>query len=154
MGGDYLLSYITIPYRKIQIPAQSGNPAKTIHVPVLKTTLFYKNNERLFDIDSLVDSGADFCVFPANTGKAIGLDVQEGENVATYGIGGKETLYFHKVKVEVTIKDEPWIFECRAGFSTKMNAKGIGFLGRDGFFDLFQEVAFNQKVKMFRLKEF
>ena len=34
------------------------------------------------------------------------------------------------------------------------HTKGIGFLGRDGFFDLFQEVAFNQKAKMFRLKQF
>ena len=56
--------------------------------------------------------------------------------------------------MDVIINDEPWKFECQAGFSTKMNAKGIGFLGRAGFFDLFQEVAFNQKVKMFRLKEF
>ena len=147
------MSYITVPYQKIQIPAQGDTPSKTIYAPVLKTTLFYKNNERLFYIDSLVDSGADFCVFPANTGKAIGLDVYGGENVSTFGIGGKETLYFHKVKVEVIIKDEPWIFECRVGFSIKLNSKGIGFLGRDGFFDLFQEVAFNQSVKMFRLKE-
>ncbi len=116
--------------------------------------LLCNNDQRQFDFDSLVDSGADFCVFPANAGKAIGLDVEDGEGVTTFGIGGKETLYFHKVKVEVTIKDEPWVFECRAGFSIKLNAKGIGFLGRDGFFDLFQEVAFSQKVKMFRLKEF
>jgi hypothetical protein len=87
-------------------------------------------------------------------GKAIGLDIYEGESAITNGIGGKETLYFHKVKVEVLIKDEPCTFECRAGFSTKLNSKGIGFLGRDGFFDLFQEIAFNQKVKMFRLKEY
>lgn len=147
------MSYITIPYQKIQILADRDVPAKIIHVPVLKTTLFYKNNKWLFDFDSIVDSGADFCVFPANAGKAIGLDVYEGENIITNGIGGKEILYFHKVKVEVIIKGEPWIFECRAGFSTKLNTKGIGFLGRDGFFDLFQEVAFNQKAKMFRLKE-
>ena len=147
------MSYITIPYRKVQIPAQGDAPAKIIHVPVLKTTLFYKN-KLLFDFDSVVDSGADFCVFPAKVGTAIGLDVYEGENIITNGIGGKETLYFHKVKVEVVIKDAPWVFECHAGFSTKLNAKGIGLLGRDGFFDLFQEVSFSQKVKMFRLKEF
>ena len=152
MVGDHVLSYITVPYQKIQILVQGGIPAKTIHAPVLKTTLYFKNHERLFLIDSLVDSGADFCVFPANIGKAIGLDVYEGENVTTYGIGGKETLYFHKVKVEVMIKDEPWIFECRAGFSTKLNTKGIGFLGRDGFFDLFGEVIFNQNAKMIRFK--
>ena len=147
------MSYITIPYRKVQIPAQGDAPAKIIHVPVLKTTLFYKN-KLLFDFDSVVDSGADFCVFPANVGKAIGLDVDEGEHVITFGIGGKETLYFHKVTVEVIVNDQSLKFECRAGFSTKLNSKGIGFLGRDGFFDLFQEVAFNQRVKMFRLKEY
>ena len=154
MVGPYLLSHITVPYQKIQILAQGDTLAKTVHAPVLKTSLYHKNHERLFLIDAIVDSGADFCVFPANTGKAIGLDVYEGENIITNGIGGKETLYFHKVKVEVIVKDEPWVFECRAGFSTKLNSKGIGFLGREGFFDLFQEVAFNQKVKMFRLKEY
>ena len=101
-----------------------------------------------------MDSGADFCVFPANAGKAIGLDVQEGEHISTFGIGGKEILHFHKVTVEVIVQDQSLRFECRAGFSTKLNAKGIGFLGRDGFFDLFQEVSFSQKVKMFRFKEF
>ncbi len=154
MVGDCLLSNITISYQKIQIPAQGDVPAKTIYAPVLKTTLFYKNVERLFLIDCIVDSGADFCVFPAKMGKAIGLDIYEGENVITNGIGGKEILYFHKLKVEVLLNDEPWAFECRAGFSSKLNTKGIGFLGRDGFFDLFQEVSFNQKAKMFRLKEF
>ena len=148
------MSYITVPYQKIQIPAQGISPAKTIQSPILKTSLFYKNQERLFYFDSIVDSGADFCVFPSALGKIIGLDVYEGKYVPSFGVGGKEILYFHKVTVEVTIKDEPWKFECYAGFSTKMNTKGIGFLGRDGFFDLFQEVAFKQSVKMFRLKEF
>lgn len=83
----------------------------------------------MFLIDCVVDSGADFCVFPAKMGKAIGLDIYEGESIITNGIGGKEILYFHKVKVEVFIKDEPWTFECRAGFSTKLNTKGIGFFG-------------------------
>lgn len=148
------MSYITVPYQKIQIPPRLDFPAKTIYAPILKTSLFHKNKERLFYFDSIVDSGADFCVFPANVGKAIGLDVSEGKNILTFGVGGKEMLYFHKVTVEVIIKDESWTFESYVGFSTKMNAKGIGFLGRDGFFNLFQEVTFNQRVKMFRLKEF
>jgi len=147
------LSYTTIPYQKIQIPARGDLPSKIVHAPILKTALLYKDNEPFY-FDSVVDSGADFCVFPASLGELAGIDITEGRNAFTFGVGGKETLYFHKVKVQVTIKDEPWVFECQAGFSTKMNARGVGFLGRDGFFDLFQEVAFNQKTKMFRLKEF
>ena len=148
------MSYVTVPYQEIQIPAEANSPAKTIYSPILRTSLFYKNQERLFYFDSIVDSGADFCVFPAALGEIIGLDVYEGKHVSSFGVGGKETLYFHKVTVEITIKNESWKFECQAGFSMKMNAKGIGFLGRDGFFNLFQEVTFNQSVKMFRLKEF
>ncbi len=148
------MSYITVPYQKIQIPPQGDAPAKIIHAPILKVSLFHKNKDRLFYIDSIVDSGADFCVFPVDAGKAIGLDIREGKSISTFGIGGKETLYFHKVIVEVIINDQSWKFECRVGFSSKLNAKGIGFLGRDGFFDLFKEVSFNQQVKMFRLKEF
>ncbi len=148
------MSTITVPYRKIQIPPQGNLPGKIIYSPILKTSLFYKNKERLFYFDSIVDSGADFCVFPAALGEIVGLDVYGGRNVSSFGVGGKETLYFHKVKVEVIINDESWKFECQVGFSTKMNSKGVGFLGREGFFDLFQEIAFNQRAKMFRLKEF
>ena len=148
------MSYITVPYQKILIPARGNSPAKIIHAPILKTSLFYKNKERVLFFDSVVDSGADFCVFPASAGKAAGLELEEGENVPTYGIGGKETLYFHKVTVEVIVNNQSWKFQCRAGFSTSLNPRGVGFLGRDGFFDLFQEIAFNQRAKMFRLKEF
>ena len=146
------MSYITVPYQKIQIPPRGDLPAKTVYAPILKTALLHKNREPFY-FDSIVDSGADFCVFPANLGELAGFNVLGGKNVITSGVGGKEMLYFHKVKLEVIIKDEPWTFECQAGFSTKMNARGVGFLGRDGFFDLFQEIAFSQKVKMFRLKE-
>ena len=73
------MSYITVPYQKIQIPAQGTSPAKIIHSPILKTSLFYKNQQRLFYFDSILDSGADFCVFPAELGKIIGLDVYVGK---------------------------------------------------------------------------
>ncbi len=143
---------VTIPYTTIQIPPKGSFPAKTLYSPILKTFLFHKNEDPLFSFESIVDSGADFCVFPAEFGEIIGLNIQEGDRLPSFGVGGKETLYFHKVKVGIIIKNEMWRFECDAGFSTKLNAKGIGLLGRIGFFDLFKEVSFNQKTKMFRLK--
>lgn len=69
----------------------------------------------------------------------------------SFGVGGKDNLFFHRIKVGIIVEEEVWEFECRAGFSRKMNAKGVGLLGREGFFDLFQEICFNQKAKMFRL---
>ena len=83
----------------------------------------------------------------------MGIDIKDGETIFSFGVGGKEILYFHPIKVGVIIKDEIWKFKCLAGFSYKMNTKGTGLLGRRGFFDLFAEISFNQGKSMFKLKE-
>ena len=99
-----------------------------------------------------MDSGADFCVFPARFGELIGIDIKKGELKPSFGVGGMESLYFHHIKVGLIIKGDIWKFSCYAGFSTKMNVKGTGLLGRNGFFDLFEEVSLNQNKRMFKLK--
>jgi len=40
------------------------------------------------------------------------------------------------------IGKEAWEFPCFAGFSRKMNHKGVGLLGRQGFFNLFKRIEF------------
>lgn len=107
----------------------------------------------MFDFPSVVDSGADFCVFPAKYGSILGLDILRGPAIVTHGVGGQETLYFHEIKVGVYIREQLWKFNATVGFSYKMNKKGTGLLGRQGFFDQFTEVAFNQKKRMLRIKE-
>ncbi|MBP6343909.1 MAG: hypothetical protein KA403_08250, partial [Candidatus Omnitrophica bacterium] len=47
--------------------------------------------------------------------------------------------------------DQLWKFSCSAGFVVKMNPKGTGLLGRKGFFDLFEEVVFEQQKRVFKL---
>lgn len=146
------MNYTLLPYTKIIIPARGKRHQKTIYAPILDTFLYCKNMQTGFSFRSLVDSGADFCVFPAKYGSMIGLDIKEGEPIITSGIGGNETLYFHDIEVGIIIGKELWKFKCQAGFSFKMNSKGTGLLGRRGFFDLFQEVSFNQQKSIFRLK--
>ena len=148
---------VTLPYTKIEIPPRGSFPAKTLYSPLVKTFLFYENKKPIFSFDSVIDSGADFCVFPAEFGEMIGLTVEAGQHLPSFGVGGKDTLFFHKIKVGIIMrneieKDEIWKFECTAGFSRTMNKKGVGLLGREGFFDLFKEVSFNQNARMFRLK--
>ena len=146
------MSHTIIPYFLIHVPSRGDLPSQTIYSPLLDTYLFYQAKQTNFSFQSIVDSGADFCVFPAKFGELIGIDVKEGLEIPTFGIGGKEILYFHTIKIGVVIKEQIWKFECDAGFSFKMNPKGVGLLGRKGFFDLFQEVAFNQDKKMLKLK--
>lgn len=142
-----------IPYTPIIIPARGRDPQKIIYSPLLDTFLYFKDKETNFSFRSVVDSGADFCVFPARYGSIIGLDVKGGRPVQTYGVGGEETLYFHRISVGVNIREQLWKISAEVGFSYKMDRKGAGLLGRQGFFDQFTEVAFNQTKKMFRIKE-
>ena len=146
------MNHTIIPYSPVSIPAQGENVSKTLYAPILDTRLFYQNKETQFSFRSLVDSGADFCVFPAKFGELIGIFIKEGKEVPTFGVGGREILYFHAIEVGIIINKQSWKFQCDAGFSFKMNTKGIGLLGRKGFFDLFAEVAFNQNKRMLRLQ--
>ena len=147
------MSYIVLPYTKIIIPAQGKTPEKIIYSPRFETYLFHGAKQTNFSFYSLIDSGADFCVFPSRFGELMDIDIKEGEAISSFGVGGKETFYFHRIKVGIVIKNEIWKFESRVGFSYKMNDKGTGLLGREGFFDLFSEVSFNQKKKMFKFEE-
>ena len=61
-------------------------------------------------------------------------------------------LYLHDIRVGIKIRNDIWYFHCRAGFSKRMNKKGTGFLGRNGFFDLFEEITFNENKRMLRIK--
>ena len=97
--------------------------------------------------DALVDSGADYCVFPVDYGILIGLDVEKGNLLPTHGVGGKEMLYFHNVKVIVKLGDDCYEFICQAGFSKRMNQRGVGLLGRKGFFSLFNRVIFEENKR-------
>ena len=145
------MSHVIVPYSKIIIPPYGHQSEKVVYAPILETFLYHRDRETGFSFYSLVDSGADFCVFPSKFGEVMGLDIKSGDEIPSFGVGGQETLYFHQIRIGVIIDQEEWKFNCTAGFSVKMNRKGTGFLGRKGFFDLFKEVSFNQNKKMFRL---
>ena len=132
---------------RFEIPARGSFPAKTMYSPRVRTFLSYRDKNQDVSFHSIIDSGADYCVFPAQFGENIGLKITEGDHLPSYGVGGKDTLYFHKIKINLVIEDETWKFDCFAGFSVRLNERGVGFLGRHGFFELFEEVSFNQNKR-------
>ena len=143
---------LIVPYTKRKVVAQSRSSSRIVYSPFLQTFLSYKDNHLGFLFPSIVDSGADSCIFPLNFGERIGLDVKKGERRHSRGLGGGDVIYFHKVTVRVVILKDSWQFDCEAGFSASLNDMGVGFLGRKGFFELFEEVAFNEGRREFRLK--
>ena len=78
--------------------------------------------------------------------------MKQAERRISRGIGGGDIIYFQRVTVRIAIEKQSWQFDCEAGFAASLNEMGVGFLGRKGFFELFEEVAFNEHKREFRLK--
>lgn len=91
----------------------------------------------------LVDSGADDCIFPAAIGRLLGLTVEAGRKQPFMGAGAYSNLaYFHEVALGFTLDNTSFRFKAYLGFSTAMDIPKIGLLGRTGFFDRFEAIAF------------
>jgi len=91
---------------------------------------------------ALVDSGADVCIFAAELGELIGLNVVGGTERRVSGVVAGETrpYYLHEVDLQVG----PLRRRSSIGFMPDLAANGHGLLGQTGFFDLFSFVKFER----------
>ena len=102
--------------------------------PVIPIKL--KNKDLEIGYEVLVDSGADLCIFDAQVGEAIGIDIKKGKPQEVFGVGGKASIYYlHKVTIEVG----GWSYEIKAGFMPNVAGRVMpyGIVGQNGFFDNF-----------------
>ena len=91
-----------------------------------------KNAPRSKRFEAVIDSGASQCVFHANIGRAIGLEIEKGEPAITNGIAGATEMFLHDVSLYLP----GGIVVTRAGFTDKLPLAGL--LGMTGFFDHFR----------------
>lgn len=100
--------------------------------PVIPIEISYQNRSVPYEV--LVDSGADFCIFDAEIGELLGIDITNGEPQEVGGITGKvETYYVHTV----TMKVGGWPYHTKVGFLHNIARLGYGVVGQKGFFDVF-----------------
>jgi hypothetical protein len=114
--------------------------------PIINITVKFQDRSlRLF---ALLDSGADWCLFPASVGEYLHIQVEQGEKIEFTGVSSLGVAYFHEVKLEIG----GWGHNCLVGFSPdldKMNVPAV--LGHTGFFDRY-EVTFNFKKETIEVK--
>ncbi len=119
----------------------------TILRPVIPVEITYKN--QIVPCEVLVDSGADFCIFDAQIGELLGIDIESGERQEVAGITGvKEPYYVHEVTINVGGQN----FYIKAGFLDNIARLGYGVVGQKGFFDTFI-VKFDLLKEEIELKE-
>jgi len=104
--------------------------------PVIPIKLSSLDNKISLGYEVLVDSGADLCIFHAEIGEELGIDIKKGKPQEVFGIGGKASIfYLHKIMIAVG----GWPYEIEAGFmpSVSGNIRQYGVVGQKGFFDIF-----------------
>ncbi len=116
--------------------------------PVIPVKLKHRGQEIGYHV--LVDSGADMCLFHAEIGEAIGIDITKGTAKEVFGVGGKASIYYqHRIVIEVG----GWEYEIEAGFLPNVGIKSVtyGIVGQRGFFEFFK-VIFDQQSDEIELR--
>jgi len=100
--------------------------------PVIPIEIKYENVSVPYEV--LVDSGADFCIFDAQIGEILDVDLEKGEKFYVAGITGKlEPYYVHPISIKVG----GWDYKIKAGFMPNMGSFSYGVVGQKGFFENF-----------------
>ena len=121
---------------------------KNIKRPVIPIEVKYDKN--VVKYLALINSGADFCIFHAEIGEAIGIDIKKGKLLEFYGvIGEKKEAFFHNISIVIG----GWEKECYCGFSYEFDKTKMpyGILGQKGFFNLFK-VSMDYEKEQIELK--
>jgi hypothetical protein len=123
-------------FKYIKIPTRDPS-RKWIRRPIIPITLSARIGviTQSVNIDALLDSGADKCLFNAEIGEALGLDVKSGATEYFGGVeGGRMETFIHQVKIQIRGMD--LLVEMPVGFTYSRGVSAI--LGQDGFFDGFR----------------
>lgn len=116
------------PY--VYLPIQGKELTKGF--PIVEINL--KNKDKKQPYLCLIDSGAEYCLFDAEIGESVGLDIKRGAEIETKGVNENAPLksYVHPVVYELRGVEYSAEIAFTYGLSTP-----YGILGRYGFFDYF-----------------
>ncbi len=83
---------------------------------------------------AMIDTGSPFCLFHAQIGESIGVDIRAGIEQSIAGVvpGVNTPAYFHRLNLHL---EANWVVEINAGFIVDFQCPAL--LGRRGFFDRF-----------------
>jgi hypothetical protein len=117
-----------------------------VYRPIVRVSLFHQ--DKGFDYELLVDSGADMCMFGMEVGLFLGIDFSRSKKGTVAGVGG-EPMTYYCAPVRLEVAGASFIVE--AGFLSRVSQFDYGVAGRQGFFDQFL-VTFNEPNKFVQLQ--
>jgi|SRR5580692_5982018 hypothetical protein len=157
------MAYSTLFYTEIK---REESPAflngRAALYPLLSISLLC--NGKQIDCVGLVDSGAEYCVFPGKFLDTFGIDrtiTPFEESVKTPA--GKAGAYFHEATIQLASPDSDsntpsWpiyagFAECLDDWAKDDAGVSLAILGQVGFFDRFR-ITFNWRGRHFELEDY
>ncbi len=123
--------------------------------PIIPMRLDNNGIRSSFPFQSIVDTGADKCLFSADLGEDINLDIKSVKPVRVGG-AGKDNIYayYHAVDLVFDFDGIEFKYQTQVGFvdAGMVAEMGIGLLGRDGFLDKIESLRFVQKKELFEIE--
>ena len=138
MTGNQIKFY----YQIFPVIDSNGKEIGEIARPVVKVLLNYKHGKIFGPISTLLDTGSDYNLFPAEIAEVLGISLRKGLVRITEGIGGKRIIaYRHS---GITMYVEGHSFETSIDFSKEIS---VPLLGQQGFFDKFEQIVFKRPAE-------
>lgn len=129
--------------------------ARTDKIPFLDIRITNKNNNKSINYRAMLDSGAFANVFHSDIAKVLGIDLSKIKETQYFsGVRNSKKLIKGKwyiIQLMVMQKGQSHEFDSYVIFSDEISDSGFALLGRQGFFDRFNEVRFNYKNNKFYL---
>lgn len=131
----------TFPFQHI-----ATNRFGEVFRPYAKIQVFKKDLKIYVNRVLVVDTGADFTIFPRKDAYLFGIDLEkETTKEQTFGIGGKERIFLYK-NLKVKLGNRKLIIP--AGFLDRNDVPAL--LGRQQILELFK-VSFEEHKTIFKI---
>jgi hypothetical protein len=137
VGAFFRQLTLKVPYKVF--PDQFGSHVYSARLEV-SIALPISHAPRTKRFEAIIDSGATRCMFHADIGRFLGLDIQSGSLERTQGISGRTDSWVH----EICIYLPGGPANIRAAFKEGLPVAGL--LGMNGFFEHFM-VTFLQSAR-------
>lgn len=121
---------------------------ETVYLPTILIRVSNDQGTISYPFDALVDSGSDRNLFPLYFATYFGMQFKKIKPKKIYGIGEN---YIKAYPAEINIWLGTQKYQTEADFSIKQN---VPILGRNGFFDLFKSIKFDEKGQFVYIEEF
>lgn len=127
---------------------QKTNLAEDVFTPYIPIRLSVSHNNPTPIIDALVDSGSDRNLFPIELGKLLGINFKKLKPKIIFGIGD---VHIKAYTANINIWLNNIKYSSEADFSPDQQTL---LLGRQGFFNLFKTVIFDEKGRFLYIETF